>query len=190
MPKEKQPTEVELARDRRAAQRAERSALDALLIKNARRSPEEIEERTGIPAQQAMERLAHILRSRDWMTEKMEERLLLIDMGDLIDTVTKRLESASEQYFADTANVALRGYEAISKRLDARRNITEEDMAEITRVQAEMFIEALRDMVSDVTDFIAEAHPDMDVEIEESLTLGIQRALPKAYEKIRGRIRE
>ena len=134
MPKTPQKTDVELAQERRAADRAHRNALDELLIQNARKSPEQIEAATGVPAAEAMERLALILRTRDWMSERMEERLLMIEMGDLIDDVKKRLANVSEQYYSDTANVALRGYEAISKRMDARRSITEEDMAEITRV--------------------------------------------------------
>ena len=175
---------------RRAAERAERSAMDELLIRNARRSPDQIEQATGIPAPQALERLAHILRARDWMTERMEERLLLIEMGDLIDGVKDRLEHVGEAYYADTANVALRGYEAISKRMDSRRNLTEEDMAEITRVQAEMYIETLRELVGDVIDYIAEVYPDMDVELENAINSGFQLHLPKAYAKVKERIRD
>lgn len=175
---------------RREAERRERSAMDELLIRNARKSPDQIEAATGIPAQQAMERLAHILRSRDWMTERMEERLLLIEMGDLIDGVKGRLEHASEQYYADTANVALRGYEAISKRMDARRNITEEDMAEITRVQAEAYIETLNETVNGVADYVSEIFPDIGIEVQEAIIAGFQRELPKAWDKIRGRVRD
>ena len=187
---EKPKTDVELALERREAERNYRNALDQLLLQNARKSPEQIEAATGIPAAQAMERLAHILRARDWMTERMEERLLLIEMGDLIEDVKRRLANVSEQYYSDTANVALRGYEAISKRMDARRNITEEDMAEITRVQAEMYIEAIREMIGDVIDYVAEVYPDMDVELEGALSSGIQKALPVAYDKIRKRVRD
>ena len=188
--KPKLKTDVELAAERRATERAQRSALDELLLRNARKSPEQIEIATGIPANDAMERLTFLLRSRDWMSERMSEMLLMIEMGDLIDDVKKRLANVSEQYYSDTANVALRGYEAISKRMDARRSITEEDMAEITRVQAETYIEAIREMVSDAIDYVAEVYPDMDVELENALTAGIQRALPAAYEKIRKRVRD
>ena len=190
MPKTPQKTDVELAQERRTAERAQRSALDELLLRNARKSPEQIEIVTGVPAHEAMERLTFLLRSRDWMSERMSEMLLMIEMGDLIDDVKKRLANVSEQYYSDTANVALRGYEAISKRMDARRSITEEDMAEITRVQAETYIEAIREMVSDAIDYVAEVYPDMDVELENALTAGIQRALPAAYEKIRKRVRD
>lgn len=182
--------DVELAKKRRETERAQRNALDEMLIKNARKSPEQIESATGIPAAQAMERLAHILRARDWMSERMEERLLLIEMGDLIDGVKVRLEHASEQYYADTANVALRGYEAISKRMDARRNITEEDMAEITRVQAEAYIDVLNETVADVAEYLTEVFPDLGVELHDATVAGFQRALPKAHKKIRERVRD
>ena len=91
--KPKLKTDVELAAERRATERAQRSALDELLLRNARKSPEQIEIATGIPANDAMERLTFLLRSRDWMSERMSEMLLMIEMGDLIDDVKKRLAS-------------------------------------------------------------------------------------------------
>lgn len=183
-------TELEVAKQNREAERKQRSAVDELLIRNARKSPEQIEAMTGIPADQAMERLGMLLRSRDWMTEKQEKRLLLIELGDLIEDVKGRLRDVSEQYYADTANVALRGYEQIGKRLDAQTAITEEEMAEITRVQAEVYIDTLRELVGMVVDYIAEVHPEMDLEMEATINSGFQKYLPEAYAKVRGRIRD
>lgn len=172
------------------AEKKARSALDELLIANARKSPAEIEAVTGIPADQAIERLAHILRTRDWMSERMEERLLIIELGNLIEGVKKRLENVSEQYYSDTANVALRGYEAIGKRMDTRLAITEMEMGEITRVQAEVYIETLNELVKDTIQYISEVYPEMDLELEEAITAGFQRNLQTAYSKIRERIRD
>lgn len=182
--------EIEVAQQKRDAERKARSGLDELLIRNARKSPEEIQEITGIPAEQAMERIAFLLRARDWMTERMEERLLILELGDLIDDVKRRLEHVSEQYYSDTANVALRGYEAIGKRMDARFAITEMEMAEITRVQAEIYIETLNKTVQDAIEYVAEVYPEMDPKLEEAVVAGFQRCLPAAYEKIRERIRD
>lgn len=172
------------------AERRERSALDELLIANARKSPEKIEAATGIPAEQAMERLAHILRARDWMSERMEERLLIIELGELIDNVKARLENVSEQYYSDTANVALRGYEAIGKRMDTRLAITEMEMSQITRVQAEVYIETLNELIQQTIQYISEVYPDMDLALEETITAGFQRNLQAAYDKIRERIKD
>jgi hypothetical protein len=181
---------MELLEERRAAERKQRSALDELLIANARKSPEQIELATGIPAQQALERLAYILRARDWMTERQEERLLLIEMGDLVAKIKDRLANASEQYFSDTANAAMRGYEAIAKRMEMRKAVTEEEMSEITRVQAEVYIEVLREVVTSTMDYIAEVYPEMDVDLEAAINSGFQRALPVAFEKIRSHARD
>lgn len=181
---------VRAEQERRDAERRERNAMDELLIANARKSPAQIEEATGIPAAQAMERLAHILRDRGWMTDRMEERLLLIEMGDLIDNVKDRLDNVSEQYYSDTANVALRGYEAISKRMDARKMVTEEEMSEYTRIQAETYIEVLNEVLGEMLSYVGEVYPDMDVALENAITTGFQRALPKAYEKVMGRVRD
>ena len=63
-------------------------------------------------------------------------------------------------------------------------------MAEITRVQAEVYIDTLREVVSMTIDYVAEVYPDMDVELEAAINAGFQRSLPEAYAKVRGRIRE
>lgn len=181
--------EIELAQQKRQAERKARSAMDELLLRNARKSGEELEELTGIPARQAVERLGFLLRSRDWMTERQEERLLILELSDLIDDVKVRLETVSEQYYSDTANVALRGYEAIGKRMDARLAVTEAEMAEITRVQAEMYIETLNEVVQKTIEYIAEVYPDMDPGLEDAIIAGFQRSLKPAYDKVRERVR-
>lgn len=182
--------EIELAQQKRDAERKARNALDELLIRNARKSPEEIEEKTGVPAREAMERLGYLLTARDWMTERQEEKLLIMELGDLIDDVKRRLEYVSEQYYSDTANVALRGYEAIGKRMDARAAITEAEMAEITRIQAEVYIETLNRTVQKTIEYVAEVYPDMPPELENALVAGFQRTLPEAYAEIKERIRD
>lgn len=180
--------EMELAQQKRAAERKARSALDGLLLRNARKSYEELEEMTGLPAAECAERLSFLLRSRDHLTERQEERLLIIEMSDLIDSTRDRLEHVSEQYYSDTANVALRGYEAIGKRMDARAAITEQEMSEITRVQAEVYIETLNLVVQKTVEYVAEVYPDMDPQLEDAIAAGFQRFLPEAYEQIRGRV--
>lgn len=182
--------EMELAQQKRSAERKARSAFDTLLLRNARKSYEELEELTGVSAAQCAERLSHLLRARDKLTERQEERLLIIEMSDLIDSTKERLEHVGEQYYSDTANVALRGYEAIGKRMDSRAAITEQEMSEITRVQAEVYIETLNLLVQKTMDYVAEVHPDLDTALEDSIRSGFQRYLPEAYEQIRGRARD
>lgn len=170
--------------------REARNAIDTLLIANARKSPEEIEQKTGISAREAMERLAVILRTRDWMTDRMEERLLLIEMSNLIDDVKNRMDDASDAHYADVANVALRGYEAMSKRLSERRKLTEEDMNEISRAQAEMFMDVFRTAIQMVVEYMAEIHMDSDIDFETDLNSAFQTAIPKAWASVKDNIRE
>lgn len=180
----KKKTAAEVAAD----ERKKRTASEQLLLRYARLSPEEIEDKTGIPAHEAMSRLADILRTRDWMTDRMEERLLLIEMSDLITDVRDRMDSAAPEFFADIANVALRGYEAVSKRLDARRKLTEDDIAEISRAQGEMMMEAIRLAVDMTVEYMSEVHPDL--EIEDDLRAGFARSLPKSWEAVKNNVRE
>lgn len=176
------------AAEAREAERQKRTATEQLLLRYARLAPEEIAAKTGIPAEEAMSRLAEILRTRDWMTDRMEERLLLIEMSDLISDVRNRMDSASPELFADIANVALRGYEAVSKRLDARRKLTEDDIAEISRAQGELMMEAIRIAVDMTVEYIGETQPEL--EIEDDLRTGFARALPMAWATVKGNVRE
>ena len=120
----------------------ERSALDAKLLANARKSPVEISALTGLPAEVVAERVSFLLESRDWLSDRQQERLLLEEIADLKDEVMFRMRSADEKDFAAVANVALRTLKLISERLDARRKLIDSDISEITAAQARVFGEA------------------------------------------------
>lgn len=171
-------------------EREKRSVTDQLLLANARKSPEEIEQRTGIPAREAMERLAVILRSRDWMTDRMEERLLLIEMGDLIEQARERARDADSENYSDIASVAMRGYEAMSKRISERRKLTEDDMNEVSRAQAEMFMEVLREFMGYMAVYFTELHPEAEIDWDTDINGAFTSGWKAAYEKVKERIRE
>lgn len=119
-----------------------RSALDAKLLANARKSPAEIAEITGLPAGVVAERVSFLLESRDWLSDRQQERLLLEEIADLKDEVLSRLRGADDKDFAAVANVALRTLKLISERLDSRRKLVDHDIESITQAQARMFGEA------------------------------------------------
>lgn len=167
---------------------AKSSVTNELLLKYARNSPEVIEQKTGIPAKEAMSRLAEILRSRDWLSEKMEERLLMIELADLITSVRERMDNAAEENYADLAGAALRGYETIGKRLDARRKLTEEDIARISAAQGDMMMQAITTALDLTAEFVRKLHPDID--LEDDLREGFKNALPEAYAIVRDNIVE
>jgi len=116
-----------------------RSAIDAKLLSYARKSPEEISELTGLDAKFVAERISQLLESRDWLSDRQQERLLLEEIADLKDLVMERVRFADEKDFAGVANVALRTLKLISERLDSRRKLVDADINEITAAQARVF---------------------------------------------------
>lgn len=181
-----QPSAAEL----REEERKKRTNIDRILLTNARLAPQELAERTGLTVEAAMTRLYELLRARDHLSERQEERLLIIEMGDLIDEVKDRMSGANDENFADIANVALRGYEAISKRLDARRKITEADIGEITKAQGEMFLAVMIEAVNMVATRLEEYHPDLDFDIRGEIEEGFAIAIPEARAAVSKRVRE
>jgi hypothetical protein len=147
-------------------------------------------ERVGITPAEAAQRLAYIFKSRDQLTERQEERLIIIEMGDLIDEMRMRMSAAGDQFFGDIAAVTLRGYEAIAKRLDARRKATELDISEITRAQGEMFLAIMLESVNLVATRLEELHPDLDFDIRGEIEEGFAIALPEAQAAINKRVRD
>lgn len=178
------------AADMRKAERLKRTNSDRIILRNARLSLEEIAEMVGMTPAEVDIRLAELLRSRDHLSERQEERLLIIEMGDLIDDVKARMQGAKDEDYADIANVALRGYEAISKRLDARRKLSELDISEISRAQGEMFLAIILEAITQVANWFEEVHPDLDFDIRTEMEEAFDRALPEARDEVNRRVRE
>jgi hypothetical protein len=153
-----------------------RGAVDSKLLSLARRSPEEISEVTGLDARFVAERISQLLESRDWLSDRQQERLLLEEIADLKDEVMARMRVADEKDFAQVANVALRTLKLISERLDSRRKIVDADINEITGAQARIFGKAFDLALSYVvTNFKSleevPASEDVDVIVREGLKL-------------------
>lgn len=145
---------------------SERSAMDARLLSLARRSPVEIAELTGLDAGFVAERVSELLASRDWLSDRQQERLLLEEVTELKDLVMDALrQSGDAGEFVATASVALRTLKLIGERLDSRRRLVDADIGEITAAQARLFgrafDKALEYVVSNVR--AAEVLPDGEV---------------------------
>lgn len=181
-----QKTAAEMRKDERKKQ----SNIDRIILKNARKSYLEISEATGVPVDEVAVRLDGLLKTRDHLTERQEERLLIIEMGDLIDDMRLRMEHAKEENYADIANVTLRGYEAIAKRLDARRKLTEVDIAEITRSQGQMFLSIMLEAIQLVVNRMEELHPDLEFDIGSEIEEAFAIALPQAQSEVNKRVRD
>ena len=119
-----------------------RSALDEKLLRYARRSPVEIGELTGLPAEVVAARVAELLESRDWLSERQEERLLLVEAAALKDRAFEALDGVEGSEFAQVANVVLRSLKLVGERLDARRKLVDADLERLSLAHARMFGEA------------------------------------------------
>ena len=144
----------------------ERSAVDVKLLSMARRSPQEIADATGLDARFVAERISFLLESRDWLSDRQQERLLLEEVAELKDLVMDAVRSSADvKDFAATASVALRTLKLVGERLDSRRKLVEADINEITAAQARMFGRAFDRALSFVVDKFkaVEVLPDSEV---------------------------
>jgi len=155
----------------------ERSDLDERLLSLARRSPAEIAELTGLDAGFVAERVAYLLDSKDWLTDRQEERLLLIEAASLKDRAFAMLEDVGPQEFAGVANVVLKSLRLVSERLDARRRLVDSDIEKITAAHAKVFAQAfdaaLQFIIAGFKAF--EGVPD-DADVDALVEQGLRRA--------------
>jgi DNA-binding Lrp family transcriptional regulator len=119
-----------------------RSALDERLLKLARRSPQEIADELGLEPAFVAQRVAELLVSRDWLSERQEERLLLVEAAALKDRAFSMLDGVEGSEFAQVANVVLRSLKLVAERLDARRKLVDADLDRISSAHARLFGEA------------------------------------------------
>lgn len=155
----------------------ERSSLDEKLLSLARRSPAEIAEVTGLEPGYIAERIAYLLDSKDWLTDRQEERLLLIEAGSLKDKAFGMLEDVGPQEFAGVANVVLKSLRLVSERLDARRKLVDDDIQKITAAHAKIFAEAFDAALQYiVAGFKAFDGVPAEEEVDELVEQGLKRA--------------
>lgn len=150
-----------------------RSAIDGKLLSLARKSPEEIAELTGLDAKFVASRISELLESRDWLSDRQQERLLLEEIADLKDMIMERVRFADERDFAGVANVALHTLKLISERLDARKKLVEADINEISAAQARVFGKAFDLALGHVVKVLGEdVDPDLvDATVRDGLKM-------------------
>ena len=116
-----------------------RNNTDRLLIRNARKTPKEIEEITGIPANEALARLNEMLDSKDHLTLRRQEILIMEELNELFHESRERMHNAGDRDYAAIANAALRSATHMLARLDAARKANVIDLDKISAGQARVF---------------------------------------------------
>ena len=154
-----------------------RTNLDDNLLSLARKSPTEIAEATGLDAKYVAERISHLLDSKDWLTDRQEERLLLIEASDLKDRAFGMLQDVGPQEFAGVANVVLKSLRLVSERLDARRKLVDDDIMKITASHARIFAQAFDAALQYiVAGFKAFDGVPSDDDVDDLVEQGLKRA--------------
>jgi hypothetical protein len=155
----------------------ERTNLDEKLLSLARKSPAEIAEATGLEPGYIAERIAYLLDSKDWLTDRQEERLLLIEAASLKDKAFGMLDEVDMKDFASVANVVLKSLKLVSERLDARRKLVDDDIQKITAAHAKIFAQAfdaaLQYIIAGFKAF--EGVPE-DEDVDDLVEQGLKRA--------------
>jgi hypothetical protein len=155
----------------------ERTDLDERLLSLARKSPVEIAELTGLEPGFVAERVAFLLDSKDWLTDRQEERLLLIEAAALKDRAFGMLDDVGPNEFAGVANVVLRTLRLVSERLDARRKLVDSDIERITAAHAKVFAEAFDAALQYiVAGFKAFEGVPSDDDVDDLVEQGLKRA--------------
>jgi len=154
-----------------------RSAVDGKLLSLARKSPDEIADLTGLDARFVAERISQLLESRDWLSDRQQERLLLEEIADLKDMIMERVRFADDRDFPNVANVALRTLKLISERLDARKKLVDVDIESISAAQARLFGSAFDLALSHVVEVLgSDVDPELvDATVRDGLKLAARK---------------
>jgi hypothetical protein len=155
----------------------ERTNLDEKLLSLARKSPVEIAEATGLEPGYIAERIAYLLDSKDWLTDRQEERLLLIEAASLKDKAFGMLDEVEMKDFASVANVVLKSLKLVSERLDARRKLVDDDIQKITAAHAKIFANAFDVALAYIiAGFKAFEGVPSDEDVDDLVEQGLKRA--------------
>jgi hypothetical protein len=157
-----------------------RTAIDEKLLANAKKSLTELSRITGLDAKDVAERMAWLLEDRGWMTERMEERYMLIELADLMSDAKERLKRAQDKDYGAIGKVVLGSFEQMAQRWDARRAIVDADIDKITARQAKLYGRTYDTALSTIFESLRVLHPEITDEEEYELKIEGLRAASEA----------
>lgn len=152
------------------------SVLDDVLLRAAAggKSAEEIERVTGIPAAQALQRVKHLLASRDVWTEFEQRQLLLAELHELKDGLHDQAISAQDP---DAGRLLLRTLEVIGKRLDSQQTVLDENLIKLSQYQERILLRAMDIALDFAKGELTERYPEIRKhELDELVAEGLMKA--------------
>lgn len=141
-----------------------RTASEKLVLRYVRQqlSVNEIAEQTGLALPDVLQKIDEILNSHSYLSMRQEEKLLIMEMQELVQDSKKRLENAAEENYAGIANVVIRAMKEVGTRFDVMRKSVEIDISQITTAQAHVFGGAFDAALKHIEDRFLENHPEID----------------------------
>ena len=153
-------------------------ALNKKLLRNARKSIREIAEETGLPAEEVAERMSNLLAERNWRDDLMEERLLLIEMGQLIEDIRERMREAStDEDYGSMARAQLSAIKLTMDQITKRRKALDGELASVTMAQARLMGEAIKIAMERAVLTLEQQFPEIN---GEAVRVAFEDALPGA----------
>lgn len=140
---------------------APRSGLTEKLLRNARKSLDEVAKIVSLDVREVAELYAKLFEDRGWMTDRQEERLLIIELGDLLADAKIRLDAAEDKDYASIARIVLQGLTLMANRFDNRKKLVEDDINLITQANARLFGQAYEIAILHMAEGLVEIYPDM-----------------------------
>lgn len=125
---------------------AESPALNRLLLRNARKSLNEIGQITGIPVNEVAERMTVLLDERSWRDDLQEEKLLIIEISMLVDDIRERMArfNVEDEGWASMARVQLTAIKTILEQIEKRRKSVDGQLKLVTQQMVEAFGEVIK----------------------------------------------
>lgn len=153
--------------------------LDRRLLRNARKSPAEIEKITGIPAAEVAERLSLLLDQRNWRDDLMEEKLLIVQATDLIHDLQSRMTHVEDdESYASLARVLTSNVKLMLDQIERRRKNIDTDLQRVTIAQAQLMANAISLAAERAVLELEKMFPDVPSEtVREAFEQGIPEAV-------------
>lgn len=173
----------------------DRSRVDELILKHARKSPEEISALVGgVGAEWVAERRSELLSAKDTLTVAQQEVLLLEELDAVKDTLLEVLEHAKTEIFenggkvedfASVARVVNQSLKEIGTRLDQRKKVVTTDIERITSAQGQLLGSVVDIAVGHLLSTLKRMYPDTsDSELDLILTDGMRKAKGVLNERV------
>lgn len=152
------------------------SLLDETLISLAASgcSGEEMELRTGVPAERAVAHVKELMRRRDVWTEVEQRQLLLFELMALKDSLR---DAATRLGDLDSARLLLKTLEVIGRRLDVQYSGLEADVLRLSEFQQGVLLRAMDAALGFAKGELAERYPEVSrAELDALVAEGLVRA--------------